>query len=477
MFEDPTIRQAAAESGLGIVWISPGDDLGDKNSPYHRFNPPQQVVQGVQQILANLARESGYNEIENVPVMATAHSASTPFVWGMDYYFDASRIIAIFPYKGWFTGHIRPGIPVFHTSSEYGEVGGTNWGETYLKDRVELQRLRGEGTNCLLGEFVDIGAGHFEWNPDAAKVIAMFIRKAAQFRLPKDFVNGSPVELKPVDPRSGWLIDPAKLGTVEGKPVPYDRWMGNPTKAFWYFDQELAEAVNDYMIAGFAKKPQVIDFLDAKGQAAPLVKGGMANLSPILMADGVTFQVAATALDKSPTPRLYNGSEVGRASGPILFKGSTGAIMQTGSNTFRIWMGRGGLVQQGPPWEPYIMAYQAGDNEYRRADRPGHPALPTQNKDGKPQTIDFVKIENQELGVKKLELTATSDAGLPVQFYVVSGPVELSDDNRTLKFLPIPPRSQFPVKVIIGAYQWGHVTNPKVQTAGPVFQEFFIEKP
>lgn len=120
------------------------------------------------------------------------------------------------------------------------------------------------------------------------------------------------------------------------------------------------------------------------------------------------------------------------------------------------------------------MAWHPGNEEFRRSDRPGHPWVYVVNKNGKPQTIDFPKIENQPRSVKTLKLKATSDSVLPVQFFVVSGPAEMKNDD-TLEFLPIPPRSKFPVRVIVGAYQWGRTIEPKVQSGGPVFQEFFIE--
>ncbi len=120
------------------------------------------------------------------------------------------------------------------------------------------------------------------------------------------------------------------------------------------------------------------------------------------------------------------------------------------------------------------MAYQPGDDEYRRADRPGHPWLLTINRDGKTQLIDFPRIGDQPTSTKSIKLDATSDASLPVQLYVISGPVRLQDDNRTLDFLPIPPHSHFPIRVVIGAYQWGRTVEPKVQTAGPIVQEFWI---
>ena len=470
MFQDPEIRRACADSGLGIVWIAP---LTENNQEKLRNNFGPEAWPTLQQMLADLAKESGYSEITTAPLLPVAHSAATPFVWGMDN-LGAAHIIAILPYKGWFTGHIAPGVPVLHVSSEYGEVGGTNWGETYLNDRKEVLRLRGDGADRLIGEFTDIGAGHFEWNHEAAPIIALFIRKAVAARVPANAPLDRPVELKSVDPKSGWLLDPTKLGETNNQPVAYAKWPGDSTKAFWYFDEEMARAVNDRMAAGLAKKPQVIDFVE-NGKPASLVQGGMANLHPKFLADGVTFTVEATALDKSPIQKLYGGAAVGHASGPIQFRVSTGALRQTGSNTFRVWLERGGVERQGSPWEPWIMAWQPGDQEYRRADRPGHPWVFVVNKSGLPQAITFPKIQNQKAGAKTLKLKATSSSGLPVQFFVVSGPAEMNGDD-TLTFLPVPPRSKFPARVIVGAYQWGRMVEPKIQSAGPIFQEFLIEK-
>jgi hypothetical protein len=481
IFADPAIRKAAAAESLAIVWITPGDDFKIPGTKYpdllHKFNPPQEAINQVQKALDDLAKESGYSEISTAPLIATGHSAATPFVWGMDYNFDPARMAAIFPCKGWFAGAIKPGIPVFHIDSEYGEVGGKNWGETYLRDRIELERLRGAGEDRLLGEFVDVGAGHYEWDPASAPIVAMFIRKAAHYRIPAEVPANGPVTLKPIDPASGWLIDPDKLGSPEGKPAPVRQWKGDPKKAFWYFDEELANAVNDFMAAAFAKKPQVLSIISQGKPKVDYSGGGVAGLAPQLEGDGATFQLKAGFLDRSPTSRLYNGEAVGHATGPIFFKASTGAIHQTGPDTFRIWMKRGGLIQQGQPWEPHITAYQPGDGEFRRADRPIHPNIGTINKYGALQTITFQKIADQSVGATGVNLQATTDAGLPVQFYVVSGPVRIDpSDNTKLNVLSAPPRAAFPLRAIIGAYQWGRVSGVKVQNAEPVFQEFMINR-
>ncbi|HEU6449362.1 MAG TPA: hypothetical protein VFV23_13075 [Verrucomicrobiae bacterium] len=472
MFEDPAIRAACADENLGIVWITPHDDFGAKNT-FQSFNPPPQVVAGVKDILARLAVESGYSEIKNAPLLPVCHSAATPFGFGIANAFGPSRVFAFLPMKGWLMG-LPPGIPTLHLGCEYAEVGGTNWGEMYFRnDRPGIQKLRANPGN-LIGEFSDMGAGHFEWDPAAAKIVALFIRKAAEARLPENPPLTGPVKLKTVPADSGWLVDPLALGTRNFHPVPAKSFSGNPSTMFWYLDRELAVVVNDFMSGALAKKPQMIDFLDGHGQPLPLVNGGVPDFHPKFLDDGVTFQIAATFLDRSPTPKLYGGQPLGHADGPIFFKAGEGAIKRTGSNTFRVWMGRGSPLAQGPPWAPHVIAWQPGDDECRRCDRPGHPLVETVNKNGKSQTIDFPKIENQPAGVKSLLLRATSDAGLPVQFYVVSGPVKLADDNRTLEFLPVPPRAKFPVRVVIGVFQWGRVTGEKVKTAGPVFREFFI---
>lgn len=117
-----------------------------------------------------------------------------------------------------------------------------------------------------------------------------------------------------------------------------------------------------------------------------------------------------------------------------------------------------------------------GDAEYRKSERPAHPdGITTNNREGKPQALNFPEISSQPRHRKKINLQASTDAGLPVQFYVVSRPVQIDpNDNTVLRFFKAPPRSKFPIRVIIGAYQWGSKAEPKVQTALPVFREFLI---
>lgn len=73
-------------------------------------------------------------------------------------------------------------------------------------------------------------------------------------------------------------------------------------------------------------------------------------------------------------------------------------------------------------------------------------------------------------GTEEIRLDAVSDSGLPVRYYVKAGPAEIIGNR--LIFTRIPPRSKFPVKVTVVAWQYG--IPGAVQTAGPVVREFYI---
>lgn len=97
------------------------------------------------------------------------------------------------------------------------------------------------------------------------------------------------------------------------------------------------------------------------------------------------------------------------------------------------------------------------------------------NTNGAKQTITFPQIADVPADTSQIKLTATSDANVPVRYFVSSGPAEVDGD--TLKLLPIPPRAKYPLKVTVDAWQWGRSTEPKLQTAEPIERSFSIESP
>jgi hypothetical protein len=475
MFEDPTIRAAIADSNMAIVWISPGawpGKLDPKAQPSLDFAPKDDAIAGVQRVLTALAQESGYREIEFAPVLVTGHSAAGPFVWGMASSLP-DRVFAALPYKNTIYKEYTPiGVPTLYVSQEWAEWG-KQWGEVWRKELAAGAAMRKQEPRTLFGEFVDIGAGHFDWNHESASVLALFIRKSAALRLPKDAPEDRPVPLIPISVESGVLVDPMMLGTQQFKAVPYRAWKGNPGDGFWYYDGEMAEAVHRYMLAGLSKKPQAIDFV-VDGRPVPLSDNGFAALKPQFLSDGITFRVHAEPLDRSPSPTLYAGGPLGHAATPITYRVSSGALRQVGPDTFQVAARSGGLLRQGMPWEPWIMAVQPGDAEYRSTDKPAHILIDIHNHNGAPQTITFSRIDDVHTSQKNrtIELHATASSGLPVQFYVESGPAIIDGDK--LHLTALPPRSRYPVRVIVSTFQWGRVGDHPIRTAEPVTQEFNI---
>jgi hypothetical protein len=474
IFEDSTIRAAIDASNMAIVWISPGawpGKLAVAAQPDLAFSPPADAVEGVQHVLAALARESGYSEIEFAPLLVVGHSAASPFVWGMARALP-KRVFAAFVYKGSAIEGAPFDVPFLQVAQEWAEWG-PKWGEVWRREFDTVAALRASEAPRL-GVFADIGSGHFDWHHPSAEVLAMFIRKAAEYRLPANGPLQGPVELKPLSSDMGVLVDSASFGTSRFQAVPVGKWRGDSKKAFWYFDGEMAEAVQHFMQEGLDKKPEAIDFV-VDGKHAPLLENGFAVIHPAMLSDGVTFRVHAEGLDASPTANLYGGASLGHSSAPIQYWVSSGALLQTGLDTFQVVARSGSMARQGMPWEPWIMAYRPGDREYRSADKPAHILIDIRNAQGLPQQIAFPEIPDVDRSASgHITLYATSSSGLPVQFYVESGPVSI--EGNTLRILPIPPRSHYPVRVIVSAFQWGRQGEHPVQSAGPETREFFIRR-
>ena len=71
-----------------------------------------------------------------------------------------------------------------------------------------------------------------------------------------------------------------------------------------------------------------------------------------------------------------------------------------------------------------------------------------------------------------LELAPQADSGMHVSYYVLESPVVIEGD----KLIPslLPPRTNFPVKVMAVTWQWGRSHEPRIQTADFVEMSFLI---
>jgi len=288
--------------------------------------------------------------------------------------------------------------------------------------------------------------------------------------MPAEF--DAPVPLTPIDPKDGWRID--RWHKDQSPPTvpaaPYAEYKGNPADAFWCFDEEQARGTEARYATSRGKMPQFIGF----EQGGKPIDSPRCNTG----ADGMTFQLGTRFLEqiegKNDREGLKPGTPVGHSDGgPIVLSKIVGPGVVTGPDTVVIRLDRSVYTADRRNNDLWLNATHPGDERYKSASQPVMVRVNV-NKDGASQTITFPKIESQPAGEPSLKLNATSNADLPVQYYVRDGPAEIDGD--TIKFTSIPPRAKFPIKVTVVAWQWGRAIEPKVQTAAQVEQTFLIVK-
>jgi hypothetical protein len=300
--------------------------------------------------------------------------------------------------------------------------------------------------------------------------------------LPKTPVQGPPV-LVPVDPsKTGWLMDKWRLNKLPvAQPAPAKKYTGDTTQAFWYFDEEMVRATQQYESAYRNKKAQLPGYIQNNKIVPQSNTHQQVDLAFQPLPDGITFIIKAAFLDTVPGAHartsewtgLPAGSPVGHAkAGKIVVNRITGPFKKLNDTTFQICFEKG-LFSKTKSYECWFAAEHAGDATYKPAVQQAKMDVPVTNNDGVVQTIRFPVIKNVKRNIKSIQLNASSDAQAPVQFYVREGPATVKGNRLT--FTTIPPRSKFPVKVTVVAWQYGRRTEPKLRSAEPVEQSFYIE--
>jgi hypothetical protein len=472
IFENPAFRKAMAELNFGIVWATPAVDL------FFRFDKGS--AEHFDKMLAALATESGYDEIQQVPIVPLGHSAAASYPWNLAAW-APERTLAIVSVSGqWpyykdvntpdWGGRTVDGIPGLVTMGEYEAA--------YSRAAVGL-RDRAEHPLTALSMLAEPAGDHFSASQEKIDFIALYIRKAAQYRLPKDWPLNQAPKLRKIDPtKVGWLVE---RGRSDGRPTaqlaPVDKYKGDPKDAFWTFDKELAEATRKFGELYAGKKIQQLAYVQ-QGQIVPRTKNHVRvslKYQP-LPEDPLSFKLSATFLDNAPDESggLKPGDPIGHAkdTSALQIQRICGPVAQTGPDTFSIRFYRMGMNNAKRSNSICFIARHPGDAEYRPMVLESELKFPLVNKDGQPQQITFKAPDTVRYGNTALNLNARSSLDRKVYYYVREGPAEIRDDK--LVFTPVPARAKFPVKVTVVAWQWGSPIDPKVQTATPVEQTIKI---
>jgi hypothetical protein len=480
ILENPKFRAALSEINFAEVWVAPPFD--------HLFRFDAKAGDTFNAVMSDLTDKSGYNELSFAPIVGLGHSAAASW----PYYFAAwnpGRTLAALSVSGQWPYFRHPQwapdiwgdrkidyIPCLESMGEY-EAAAT-WSREGLKERQDHPLLPLSMLACP-------AEGHFASTDTKAEFLAFYIRKAIRYRVPKDWKGDVAPTLKPIDPtKTGWLSEkwlPDQKPAVA--PAPVSKYAGDPREAFWFFDEETVRAVEKYQDRHRGKNPQLVGYL----QDGKMVDQKDNHLQVALkfepQEDGITFNLSGAFYDAVPggSPRLPQwtgqavGTPIGHATnaGPVSVDRIYGPFEKLRADTFIL------QLQKETRWseERYSLVFAAthpGNSDYRPAVQQAEMFVPARNKEGADQHITFSEIPDLSRDAKSLKLKASSDANVPVHFYVREGPVEI--DGETLRLTRIPPRAKFPVKVTVVAWQYGRGVDPKLKSAEPVERTFSIRQ-
>ncbi|MDQ0641089.1 hypothetical protein QF042_004654 [Pedobacter sp. W3I1] len=464
ILEHSAFRKNLSALGLAEIWITPSVDMV--------FNFSSSAVFFA--TMKNLAEISGYSELAFAPVIPIGHSAAASYPWNFAAY-NPDRTIAVLSIHGDapltnMTGSGKPnpdwggrnlnGIPGLFVMGE----------DEWLEGRISpAMKYRKDNPDSPIALFCDAGHGHFDYSDELIDYLNLFISKAVKTRLPKKIpLNTFPI-LSAIQPQKGWLVDRWRKDELPNAvSAPYHDYKGNKAEAGWVFDGQMAKVTEDLYKVARAKIKRSIGFMQ-NGKLLP--PAGFAGFRPLFdpLADGITFHVSAINTDTATHAInvLYRPEE------KIVISRICGPVRKINDTTFQVAFYRMGFNNTKRSNDIWLMASQKGDAKYRSSVQQANMKIPLSNLKGIPQKITFPEIADQKKSVKSMKLVGRSDAGLPLQYFVKEGPVEIVDG--ILYFTAIPPRSKLPLKVTLVAWQYGANTPARqVQSAVPIQRTFSI---
>jgi len=465
--EDPIVRKAAEDEDLAMVFLADGTP-GTLTTITYEMKPAARQL--LDKMFVDMATISGYTELKSAPLILTGHSWNGRAAWT---YTSANpgRVIIAIPIRTYPMPDTLQlsGVPLCYIVGQTTELPQYSDGRPGDRDffwpivRHTALALRAQNESNLIGVVTYPGGCHMDWSDDQSQFLALLIHKACKYRLPDEKPADGKVSLRPITPDMGWVTDTGGMDPDRHLPAPYRKYKGDPKRAYWFFDKELALAARTFNGDRKPRSKQMITFIKGK-DTLPVKKNGYIDLPLETQNDGMHFTVKGGFLQQVPEGLIDAGDPLGHAAnGAFSFRVVMGPCVQEGPDSFRI------AFDRQKPRNIMIMATQPGDDNYRRALQPAVITILPVLTNGPPQTIDFPEIKDQPASSKPIPLHAVASSGLPVSYYVVSGPAIINDHQ--LQLTGIPPRSKYPVAVTVVAYQWG---TPQVQSAPAVTRSFLI---
>jgi hypothetical protein len=470
IFEHAAFRKTMTELGLAVVWVTP--------SLSQTWAPESGVQQIFEVMMTELGDVSGYTELKYAPIVPIGHSAMASYPWNFGA-FNPDRTLVILSIHGdaprtHLTGYGRAnvdwgnrnieGIPSLMVMGEY------EWWEDRLFTAFDYRR---DYPDAPLSFLADAGHGHFDVSDELVRYLCLFLKKACQKRLPKRMPLDAPIRLMPISASQGWLADRwhSDQSLPMFKSAPYAKYKGDKSHAFWYFDKEMAEATERYYTRERGKQAQYIGFMQ-KGKLLSFNPKNHARISARFEPeeDGLTFHLSAAYTDT-----LRSALSNDHASCPIHIERICGPVEKVNDTTFTVRFYCMGLDNERRTGDIWLLARSKGDSRYKSTVQQLNLRIPYRQKEGAEQSIRFDSLPDIcSLHQVSISLNAKASSGLPVQYYIKEGPAEIVCDKLVLT--KIPPRTKYPIKVTVVAWQYGRSRLPKVQTAKAIERSFYIYK-
>jgi hypothetical protein len=457
----PAIREACRANDLGLIWSVPTFWNFAKDS-----KDPDRVAGHIallQTLLDGLADKSGYAEISTIPWLPVGESGHLLMVCGIVNQ-KPERCIASICVKNPHLPENKtvPMLWTLGTAQEWGQTAKDpreNWKPTtfnyqgWVADRMKA--------DWPLSIVVEPGSGHFYCTDAMTEYFALYINSACRARLSDD---GS-ATLKPVSFERGVLADLPLPGQESAPVTPYAESAIEDRARPWFFDDATARAGQAFAAVDWNADTAIPMVTAAKNCiVSPFSFNSVTEISVTTDSE---FAVASGFLKSIPESFVGSGAPLAKPPVEPVVEWICGPFAPLGGGRFRIALDR--------TWKTGAASYLAVAHPAGSGVRFGvQPAavklMP--NKEGAVQRITFDPVPEVKVGAESIILKAKSDAELPVDFFVVSGPAVVKGDR--LVFTAIPPRTRFPVEVTVAAWQWGRHQDPKIKTAEIVRRTFHL---
>ena len=417
----PGIRKVCAANSLGVVYFA-GSFMQFKQ--YAKLQAEE--VAFMQQILTGLAAVSGYTEIASAPLLPIGESMHNKMV---DALVDQvpDRCIAGVYYNDANIWAKTRSVPIYANQN----LGSPLDRKKDLREQWRgPQPFYGRRMGALQKEaawpfslMVEPSGGHLPATAEGLRYLAAYIDAAAKARL-----SAQGPALKPVSLASGYLATLPMSGYQAYGPVAYPEAQAAQKKGFWYFTRELAQQAIDLANVNWRAEFQLPAYLDLQGaQIISSVEGLQLTNVPyqITDPDGITFAIKTGLFPTLPATYVGAGEALAQAPGKANVEIYLYPLRQQPEGNFQICLGGSA---PGPCYG-YLTIHQPGTDRIRASYDVGASLSLRKNDAGQDQVITFPPMAAVIAGTPAIPLTAVSNSGMKVRYYVDYGPAVVSEDG------------------------------------------------